>query len=65
MTLAMLIGNVLIYMPGLLWLHQLTTGLAQTLEWGLWPFLIGDAVKLALGALILPLAWKAVGTARV
>jgi biotin transport system substrate-specific component len=34
------------------------------LDWGLWPFLAGDALKLALAALILPLAWKAVGEAR-
>jgi biotin transport system substrate-specific component len=27
-------------------------------------FLLGDALKLALAALVLPLAWKAVGRAR-
>jgi biotin transport system substrate-specific component len=35
------------------------------LDWGLWPFLAGDALKLALAALILPWAWKQVGDARV
>lgn len=64
MALAMLIGNVLIYVPGLLWLHQFTTGWEQNLQWGLWPYLIGDALKLALAALVLPLAWMAVGEAR-
>lgn len=64
MALAMLVGNVLIYVPGLLWLRQLATGWEQTLDWGLWPFLVGDALKLALAALLLPLAWKAVGDAK-
>ena len=64
MALAMLIGNVLIYVPGLLWLGQLYGWDKPILEWGLTPFLVGDALKLALAALILPLAWKAVGQAR-
>lgn len=64
MAVAMLIGNALIYLPGLMWLNQFTTGWAQTLDWGLTPFLIGDAIKLALAALLLPAAWKAVGKAR-
>ena len=61
---AMLIGNALIYVPGVLWLHQFTTGWAQTLDWGLTPYLIGDAMKLALAALLLPAAWALVGRAR-
>ncbi len=61
---AMLIGNVLIYVPGVLWLHQFTSGWAQTFDWGLTPFLIGDAMKLALAALLFPAIWKLVGKAR-
>lgn len=64
MALAMLIGNALIYIPGLLWLNQFATGWAQTLEWGITPFLIGDALKLALAALIVPALWKLIGKAR-
>lgn len=64
MALALLAGNALIYAPGLAWLHQFTSGWAQTLEWGLTPFLIGDALKLALAAALLPACWKAVGAAR-
>jgi biotin transport system substrate-specific component len=75
MALAMLIGNVLIYVPGLLWLAYLVAGglhdpaqygsvWDQTLAWGLTPFLLGDAVKLALAALIVPGLWKLVGSAR-
>ena len=36
----------------------------QTLAWGLTPFLIGDAIKLALAALIVPGLWKIFGKAR-
>jgi biotin transport system substrate-specific component len=67
MAAAMLIGNAIIYVPGVLWLGYLyagSQGWATVLDWGLWPFLAGDALKLALAAMILPLAWKAVGKAR-
>lgn len=57
---AMLVGNALIYVPGLLWLHQMTTGWAQTLDWGLTPYLIGDALKLGLAALLFPAVWRLV-----
>ena len=59
-ALAMLIGNIVIYVPGLLWLGMIVGWDKPVLEWGLYPFLIGDAIKLALAAAALPLAWKAV-----
>ena len=65
MALAMLIGNVLIYVPGLLWLGQLYGWDKPILAWGLTPFLLGDAIKLALAAAVLPAAWKLVGRARL
>ncbi|GAA3872765.1 biotin transporter BioY [Celeribacter arenosi] len=64
MALGMFIGNVLIYVPGLIWLGQLYGWDQPILAWGLTPFLVGDAIKLALAALILPAAWKFVGKAR-
>ena len=64
MAAAMLIGNALIYIPGVAYLGVLYGWDKPILEWGLTPFLIGDAMKLALAALILPLAWKLVGKAR-
>ena len=64
MALAMLIGNALIYIPGLLWLGQLYGWDQPILAWGLTPFLLGDALKLALAAVLLPAAWKLVGSAR-
>lgn len=75
MAAALFVGNVLIYVPGLLWLGFLVANglfdpakyasvLDQTLAWGLTPFLIGDALKLALAALVVPGLWKLVGNAR-
>lgn len=64
MAVAMLLGNILLYVPGLLWLGQLYGWDKPILAWGLTPFLLGDAIKLALAALILPAIWKMVGTAR-
>ncbi|MEM0945859.1 MAG: biotin transporter BioY [Pseudomonadota bacterium] len=64
MVVALLIGNALIYIPGLLWLGQLYGWDQPILAWGLTPFLLGDAMKLALAALLIPAAWKLVGQAR-
>lgn len=64
MALAMLIGNALIYVPGLLWLNGFAESWAQTLEWGITPFLLGDALKLVLAALLVPGLWKLLGDAR-
>lgn len=64
MALAMLAGNAVIYVPGLLWLGVLYGWSEPILQWGLWPFLLGDAIKLALAALLFPAAWRLVGSAR-
>ena len=64
MALAMLAGNVIIYVPGLIWLGMLYGWDKPILQWGLTPFLIGDALKLALAAALLPALWKLVGRAR-
>jgi biotin transport system substrate-specific component len=57
----MLTGNVVIYGFGLLWLHHdLNVNWPTALEWGLYPFVPGDVVKLYLAALALPGAWKLV-----
>ena len=63
-ALAMLIANVLIYVPGLLWLGTLLGWDKPILEWGLIPFVPGDLLKLALVATSLPLAWKLLAKAR-
>ncbi|WP_171099798.1 MULTISPECIES: biotin transporter BioY [unclassified Ruegeria] len=64
LALALVLANVLIYVPGLLWLGQLFGWDKPILEWGLTPFLLGDAIKLALAALLIPAVWKLVGNAR-
>ncbi|MCE8531600.1 biotin transporter BioY [Ruegeria pomeroyi] len=64
MALALVLANVLIYVPGLLWLGQLYGWDKPILQWGLTPFLVGDALKLVLAAVLIPGLWKLVGNAR-
>jgi biotin transport system substrate-specific component len=69
--LAMVAGNVVIYLFGLTWLafgfaiisaSEFTgIGLENALNYGLFPFLIGDGFKALLAALLLPSAWKVIG----
>lgn len=66
MAVALLAANVLVYVPGIAWLSVLYEGkgLAWAIEVGLTPFLIGDALKLGLAALLVPGLWKLIGSAR-
>jgi biotin transport system substrate-specific component len=64
MAVAMLLGNALIYIPGLIWLGMLYGWDKPILAWGLTPFLVGDVVKLVLAAALFPAIWKFVGRAR-
>jgi biotin transport system substrate-specific component len=58
---AMLSGNVVIYLVGLPWLAaKIDAGLEDTLEAGLYPFVVGDLLKLYLAGALLPAAWAAV-----
>jgi biotin transport system substrate-specific component len=60
-------GTVLIYAVGLPWLFVALTNLhvpnalQATLTGGLYPFLIGDAVKAIFAAVLLPLVWRLAG----
>lgn len=58
MGASMALGNVVIYLFGLAWLSTLAPDFATTLQWGLWPFLAGDLIKLLLAVALLPTAWK-------
>jgi biotin transport system substrate-specific component len=59
---AMLIGNVVIYVIGLPWLKVVTgMSVADVIAKGLTPFLLGDALKLGLAAVLFPAAWWIVG----
>ena len=55
-ALAMLFGNVVLYVPGLIWLANLF-GAQIAIAQGLMPFLLVDVLKIALAALLLPAAW--------
>ena len=55
---AMVLGNAVIYFIGVPWLAGSTgLGFGWSLDNGLWPFLLGDAVKLAVAAGLLPVGW--------
>ena len=80
----MLIGNVALYVPGLLWLGYLigsghldarlgfdlaavipgTNTLDKTLVGGLYPFVLGDLLKLYVAVIVLPGAWALIGRRR-
>jgi biotin transport system substrate-specific component len=57
-ALAMLFGNIVLYIPGLIWLAGFVGGAKEAIQFGLAPFWIGDILKLALAAVLLPSAWK-------
>lgn len=55
----MVVGNIAIYAVGVTWLKfAIDVDWATAMSLGVVPFLIGDAVKIALAAGLLPLAWK-------
>ena len=56
--LAMLIGNAVIYIPGLVWLGSVVGWDKPVLAWGMTPFLLGDLAKIVVAMLVLPAAWK-------
>jgi len=80
----MLVGNALLYVPGLLWLAYLISTewihpaaqvplgeliagdgtWEKTLVGGLYPFIVGDMIKLYLASLTLPTAWAIVNIRR-
>jgi len=55
--LAMLFGNIILYIPGLFWLAKFV-GLGKVLSIGFYPFVIGDLLKIFLAGSILPIGWK-------
>jgi len=56
--LAMLLGNLVIYTFGLVWLSLLMGRSKTVLEVGLYPFIVGDILKTILAAILLPAGWK-------
>jgi biotin transport system substrate-specific component len=55
---AMLCGEIALYAIGVPWLAQaVNVSLPEAASLGLWPFIVGDALKLLLAGTLLPAAW--------
>ncbi|MFT4030774.1 MAG: biotin transporter BioY [Protaetiibacter sp.] len=51
-------GSLLVFAFGLPWLAVVTgANLQETLEWGLYPFIVGGIIKAVIAAILLPAAW--------
>lgn len=58
-ALTMVLGNLVVYAVGVTWLAlSLHASAGTALSLGLRPFLLGDALKIALASGLLPGAWK-------
>ncbi len=58
---AMLLGDIVIFSFGLYWLHAYThQSWSWTIAAGFTPFLIGEALKIAIAGTSLPLVWRLV-----
>ena len=57
---AMVLGTAIIYVFGVAWLSALV-GVEAAVTHGVLPFMAGAALKIALAAAVLPLAWRLVG----
>ena len=64
-VIAMLVGQLLIFIPGLIWLQQSTgKDWTWTINAGLTPFIFGEIIKLAIAATTLPVLWRVVDKRR-
>ena len=58
----MIVGSAVVYGIGATWLGvDLHLSVSKSIAYGVTPFLIWDAVKAAVAALVLPSAWKLLG----
>ena len=57
---AMLIGNAIIYAFGIAWLGSVIGWDKPVLEFGLYPFLVGDVIKIMLATAAFPALWRLV-----
>jgi len=55
---AMTLGATIIYALGLAYLGALFGWDKPILEWGFYPFVLGDITKVLLGAFLMPMAWS-------
>ena len=67
MALAMVLGLIALYVPGVIWL---SAGFGMAFGWenwwayGVWPFIWIDALKLVVAVIAFPVIWRLVGDAR-
>jgi biotin transport system substrate-specific component len=55
----MVLGSALVYACGATWLaHDLHLSTSKAISLGVTPFLIGDAIKAAVAAIVLPATWR-------
>lgn len=60
----MLVANAVLYVPGVIWLHQqfgivgAPISWSTALDYGLWPFVAGDLAKIVAVSLALPAGWS-------
>lgn len=65
-VLPMLLANAVLYVPGIIWLHQQFDIVGKPITWstsldyGLWPFVAGDLAKLVAASLAVPAGWTIV-----
>jgi biotin transport system substrate-specific component len=58
------VGEFIIFWIGIPWLMRAAgLKLEEALALGLYPFVVGDAIKLLLAAVLLPAAWRLTGRA--
>ena len=57
---AMLAGEIVLYTFGVCWL-AIMANIRTALVVGLYPFIVGDILKIALAAAVLPAGWKLLG----
>ena len=54
----LLVGNILLYTSGLIWLGNFIGWDKPVLDLGLYPFIPGDLLKITLAVVLLPTVWK-------
>ena len=60
-AIAMLLGNVAIYVPGLLWLGSIVGWDKPVFAWGFTPFILGDLLKIVIAMMLFPALWRLMG----
>jgi len=67
LLLAMVAGNIVIYLFGVPWLINSIEGttLNQGLQWGLIPFIPGDLAKIFVATALVPTGWVGLNAARI